>query len=73
MNYTQANIGDKVKFVGKNLKHFWFTDIIANAKRELEKDKEYTISEIKIFSSWTGITLKETGNLMYSLGWFEKI
>lgn len=70
MNYTQANIGDKVKFKGGKLK-FWFLDMIGNAEK-LDKNKEYTISEIRVYSSWAGVILKETG-YMYNLGWFEKI
>lgn len=72
MNYNNANIGDKVKFVGKNSNYFWYVNLIENSKK-LDKKKEYTISEISIASSWTSVKLLETGDLQYNLGWFEKI
>ena len=60
--------GDKVKFI--KVGPFWFTDLIENGKK-LTKGKVYTVSTKSIASSWTGITLEETGDKEYSLGWFE--
>ncbi len=63
-----CKIGDKVIFTGTTM--FWFTDIIANGKK-LKKGAKYTIKSKQIASSWTGITLEETGDLEYNLGWFR--
>ena len=65
-------IGDKVKFVGNRMEWFWFTDIIANGKK-LTKGAIYTVSGIEEASSWTGITLKETGDLVYNDHWFKPV
>lgn len=62
-------IGDKVTYKGINT--FWFTDIISNARENLEIGKEYTIKTISPFSSWCSVTLKETGDIAYSLNFFN--
>lgn len=62
-------IGAKVKY--KGIHAFWFNDIITNARENLEIDKEYTIKTITPFSSWCSVTLKETGDIAYSLNFFN--
>jgi hypothetical protein len=62
------HVGDKVK-IGK-IRAFWFIDMVDNAKR-LNKDKVYTISTVEVASSWTGITLKETGDIKYIAHHFQ--
>lgn len=70
MTFEHAKIGDKVKLA--RIGHHWFTSHIENAKK-LDKSKVYTISKIQIASSWTGVCLEETGDLMYDLGWFDAV
>jgi len=62
-------IGDKVTY--KGIRAFWFNDIIENARQNLEIDKSYTIRTINVLSSWCSITLEETGNIVYSLNFFN--
>jgi hypothetical protein len=62
-------IGDKVTY--KGIHAFWFNDIIENARQNLEVDKSYTIRTINALSSWCSITLEETGNIVYSLNFFN--
>jgi len=64
----------KVKFNGlrKVDHHFWFTNIVENAKK-LETGKIYNVTETNVASSWTAIKLVETGNLEYNSVWFEQI
>ena len=62
--------GDKVKF--KGVGPHWFLDMIENGKK-LTAGKVYTISSKRIASSWTCITLEETGDKEYSLGWFTLV
>ena len=38
-----------------------------------EEGKTYTVKEISVASSSTGVTLEETGELVYELGWFDKL
>jgi len=65
-------VGDKVKFVGKGMKYFWFLNVIENAKK-LDRSAVYTISEITELSSWTCVRLNETGTADYNSVWFKKI
>lgn len=60
--------GDIVQFRGVG--PFWFTNMVENAKKNLRKFGVYKIKAVKVASSWTGITLEETGDLEYSAGWF---
>lgn len=62
--------GAKLKFKGSQ-KHFWFTDILANAD-VLTVGKVYTLEHIEVFSSWCCVKLKETGELEFSLSFFEE-
>ena len=64
-------MGDKLVYKGFQ-DHFWYTDIIDNARLNLEVGREYTLSSISIHSSWCSITLKETGDIEYSLSFFER-
>jgi hypothetical protein len=65
-----VKIGDKVIFRGTRI--FWFTNMIDNGNK-LTIGQEYTISSIITASSWTGITLNETGDLEYNASWFDKV
>ena len=64
----------EVKFNGlrKVDHHFWFTNIVENAKK-LETGKIYNVTETNVASWWTAIKLAETGNLEYNSVWFEQI
>jgi len=63
--------GAKLKFKGAQ-SYFWFTDIIVNAKA-LTHGRVYTLKHIEVFSSWCCIKLEETGDLEFSLGFFEEV
>lgn len=67
-NFQNTKKGDKIIF--KQAGPHWFTDRVENAKK-LEEGKEYTVTNISIASSSTGVTLKETGDLIYELCWFD--
>lgn len=67
-----VNIGTKIKYVGAQ-EHFWYTDIIQNAKDNLKIGNVYTIKTIDIYSSWCTITLEEAGDEEYSLSFFTEI
>jgi hypothetical protein len=62
-------VGAKIKYNG--IGTFWFNDIVNNARENLEVGKIYTIRTIKVLSSWCSITLEETGNIVYSLNFFD--
>jgi len=64
-------VNDKVIFNG--VRPLWFTDIIDNAKNNLKADDTYTVSSLKEFSSYSIITLKETGDLEYNHAWFTPL
>jgi hypothetical protein len=70
-DYKNTKRGDKIVFREAGTWHY-FRERIENAKI-LEEGKEYTVTNISVASSSTGVTLKETGNLVYELGWFDKI
>ena len=61
--------GDKLRFCGT--RPFWFADVIANAERSLRIGEVYTLKTIRAYSSWTEITLEETGATPYNDTWFE--
>jgi len=63
--------GAKLRYRGTHT--FWFTNIIANAERELRIGEIYTLKTIELASSWACITLEETGATEYALGFFEEI
>ena len=62
--------GGKVVYKGTNMS-FWFKNIIENAEKNLELDKEYTVARLHLASSWCGVELEETGSIEYSLGFFK--
>ncbi len=63
--------GAKLRYRGTN--QFWFTNIIANAERELRIGEIYTLKSIELASSWACITLEETGDTEFSLGFFHDL
>jgi len=63
--------GDKLRYRGTT--QFWFTDLIANAERELLIGEIYTLRSITLALSWACITLEETGDTEYSLGFFDDL
>ena len=69
-DYKNTRSGDKIIF--KEAGPHWFRDRTENAKK-LESGKTYTVKEISVASSSTSVTLEETENLKYELGWFEKL
>gem|GEM_PF-3106213 len=63
--------GAKLRYRGTT--QFWFTDLVANAERELRIGEIYTLRSIKLALSWACITLEETGDIEYSLGFFDEL
>ncbi len=63
-------VGDRVKFLRTQM--FWFQDIV-EAANKLDKEKVYTVSWLYEHSSWTAITLVETGPQIYNHAWFEVV
>ena len=63
-------IGSKVTFKGTP-KHFWFTNILKDANDLLEVGKEYTISQLKLASSWCGVRLEEFPDKLFALHFFS--
>ena len=61
--------GSKVIFKGTRM--FWFKNMIENANKLLEVDKEYTISKIELASSWCAVILEEFPDNKFALNWFE--
>jgi hypothetical protein len=68
-DYKNTKVEDKIVFK-KSTKH-WFLNREENAKK-LEAGKTYTVKEISVASSSTGVKLEETGDLEYELCWFDK-
>jgi hypothetical protein len=62
-------IGSKVTFKGTHM--FWFVNIVKDANELLEVGKEYTISKLKLASSWCGVILEEFPDHKFSLSWFN--
>ena len=63
--------GAKLRYRGTN--QFWFTNLIANAERELRIGEIYTLKSIELALSWACITLEETGDTEFSLGFFDDL
>ena len=63
--------GAKIRYIGAH--GFWFTDIIAKAERELVVGEIYTLKTIELYSSWASITLEETGDHEFALGFFQPV
>ncbi len=49
----------------------WFTNIVANAERELRVGEIYTLKSLELGRSWCTVTLEETGETEYSLSFFD--
>jgi hypothetical protein len=61
-------IGSKVKFIGTHF--FWFKNMVDDAKELLEIDKEYTISDLRLCSSWCTTSLEEFPDNKFPLSFF---
>jgi len=61
--------GNKLRYRGNP--QDWHTNIIANAERELRIGEIYTLKSLELGRSWCYITLEETGETEYSLGFFD--
>ena len=64
-------IGSKVTFKGTHM--FWFVNIVKDANELLEVGKEYTISKLKLASSWCGVVLEEFPEHKFSLSFFDYV
>jgi hypothetical protein len=62
-------VGDKIKY--KGVTTTWFKELIENAENYLKVGEEYTLARITVNSSWCSVVLKETGDAVYSLAFFE--
>jgi len=62
-------IGSKITFKGTHM--FWFTNIVKDANELLEVGKEYTISKLKLASSWCAVILEEFPEHKFSLSFFD--
>jgi hypothetical protein len=67
--YSNTKVGDKIVFK-KSTPH-WFTNRVKNAEK-LVSGKTYTVKEIHVASSSTGVILQET-NEEVELMWFDII
>lgn len=63
--------GAKLRYLGP--REFWFTSILANAERELEFGKVYTLKTIELASDWASVTLEETGDTEFASIFFEDL
>ena len=70
-DYKNTKIGDKIVFKRSGEWHY-FLSRVENAKK-LEVGKTYTVKEISVASSSTGVKLEETEELEYELCWFDII
>jgi hypothetical protein len=70
-DYKNTKVGDQIVFKKAGDWHY-FLNRIENAKK-LEAGKTYTVKEISVASSSTGVKLEETGELEYELCWFDII
>lgn len=70
-DYKNTKVGDQIVFKKAGDWHY-FLNRIENAKK-LEAGKTYTVKEISVASSSTGVKLEETGELEYELCWFDKL
>lgn len=61
-------VGSKVKFKGTHM--FWFKNMIKDAEELLEIDKEYTISDLRLASSWCSVCLEEFPDNKFPLSFF---
>ena len=61
--------GSKLRYNGT--RPFWFTNIIEDAEKNLVVGNIYTLAKIELASSWAAVTLEESGEVVYSLSFFE--
>ena len=66
-DFLNTKVGDKIVF--KSVGRHWFTNRINNAMK-LTPGQVYTVKEISVASSSTGVVLEET-NEETELGWFD--
>jgi hypothetical protein len=62
-------VGDIVIYKGAGFT--WFRNILKNAEDNLVVGETYTLSSVNPLSSWCSVKLKETGDVVYSLSFFE--
>ena len=67
--YQNTKVGDKIVFRESTM--HWFLNRIENAKK-LVSGEVYTVKEISVASSSTGVTLEETDEEV-ELTWFDTI
>lgn len=67
--FTLPKNGDKIQF--KGVYHFWFTNIIDNAKMYLKVGEYYTVFKVEVFSSWCKVYLQEFPDIPFALGFFD--
>lgn len=63
--------GSKLLFRGTRT--FWFTNIVEDAEKNLKLGDIYTLAKISLASSWAAVTLEETGDIVYTLSFFEVV
>jgi hypothetical protein len=61
--------GDKVKFEGA--KYHWFKDLIDSANNLLTVGEEYTLTSVRVLSSWVKVKLKEFPDDEFALSFFN--
>ncbi len=69
-DFDNTRPGDRVVFVEAG--PHWFGDRVQNAER-LVPGQTYTVKALRVASSNTAVTLQETGDLDYELGWFSHV
>jgi hypothetical protein len=67
-DFKNTKPGDRIEFV--EVGPHWFLDRVQNAEG-LVSGQEYTVKAIEVGSSNTAVTLLETGDLIFELGWFS--
>lgn len=63
--------GAKLRYRGAHLS--MFTNLAANAERELKLGETYTLKMIQLASSWACVTLEETGDTEFQLNFFDDL
>ena len=66
------SIGSKITYKGAP-QYFWFKNIIEDANNLLEIGKEYTISRMRLNSSWVSVVLEEFPDHKFSLSFFDYV
>jgi hypothetical protein len=65
---SELHEGDMVEFLGVG--PLWFTNVIENGKK-LPVGGQFVVKTVRAYSSWTAVTLEETGDLIYNSTWFK--